>query len=140
MYKEKFIYSVYFRNQYLHQFCQLLFKLSFCMETAEKTGQDLSLYSKQRNRGQSRLFLTVFINIQFWRMGADTLTFYDWTPLVSISRIFCTLTCARESRVYPPHLSYSNYFHKDSTLFKKSAETRPFFMNTALYPWNESTL
>jgi hypothetical protein len=31
----------------------------------------------------------------------------------------------------------SSNFHKASTLFEKSEETRPFFMYTALYPRNE---
>ncbi len=41
-----------------------------------------SLYSKQRNAGKSRLFLTKFMNTTFRGMGADTLTFYESTPIV----------------------------------------------------------
>jgi hypothetical protein len=64
----------------------------------------------------SRLFLTIFINkvLEDW-VHADTLTFCESTPFVSISQIFYTLTCG-------------NYFYKESTLFEKFKETR------ALYP------
>jgi hypothetical protein len=77
----------------------------------------------------------LYSKTQFWRIGADTLTFFESTPFVSISWIFCTLTCAKEWGL--PPLFRSNYFHKKSTLLKNPRN--PFFMNTALYPWNEST-
>jgi hypothetical protein len=72
---------------------------------------------------------------------ADTQTFCESTTFVSFSQIFCTLTLfnVHMNMVYPP-LFGTKYFHKDSTLFEKSSETCPFFMNTTLYPWNDSTL
>ncbi len=43
----------------------------------------------------------------------------------------------QKSRVYHALLR-SNYIHnKQSTLFEKFPETRPFFMNTELYQWND---
>jgi hypothetical protein len=43
-------------------------------------------------------------------------------------------------QMYRPPLFRSNYFHNELNLYEKSRVIRPFFMNTLLYPWNESTL
>jgi hypothetical protein len=50
---------------------------------------------------------------------------YNYTHLCK--RVRSTLLC----------FAVTTYFHKELILFDKSAETRIFFMNIALYPWNE---
>ncbi len=85
---------------------------------------------------KSRLFLTVFIKKQdrgqiHWLFGVNSSCF---TIGFSVHYL------VQKSRVYPP-LFRCNYFHKKSRLFMENPQKPlPFFMNTALYPWNESAL
>ncbi len=83
---------------------------------------------RERDDSKTRLFfLTVMHKHRFWGLWADTstLTFCESTPFVSIFWISVH------------SLAGSTLLFFVVTI---SAETRPFFMNTSLYAWNESTL
>ncbi len=85
-------------------------------------GQPTYVYSspepvfKTKNAGKSRINESTLFNRihkqSFRGLGADTLTCCESTPFLSISRIFCWLTC--------------KYFHKELTLFEKFVENHTF--------------
>ncbi len=68
----------------------------------------------------------------FGGLGADTLNFPSRLLLYPFPG-FSVHSLEQKSRVNHP-VFRNNYFHEE-----KSAETSPFIMNTAQYPWNKST-
>ncbi len=116
----------------------------------------LSLYSKQRNAGKSLLnestLLTILLNPVLeeihWLFTSLLLLcpfpdFLRGSMHISmkksrVKRMKCVERVG--STLFFFVVTIYSYFHEESTLSEKSMKTRPFLMNTALYPWNDSTL
>jgi hypothetical protein len=84
----------------------------------------------------SQLFLTVLIKTVLEDWGQIHLLFASRLLLYQFPG-FSVHSIEQKTRAYPPF--FRNWSHKELALFEKSAETLPFFMNTALYPGNELT-